>query len=357
MIRSFFVLTILTGGILLASVASLHADDGALDKMYGNGVHAFFSGDYVVAHDCLSRAIGAQTKDPRCFYFRGLAYLEMGREPEAKADFSSASDLEADDVYKFYNVSKALERIQGKSRMAIERYRVKARLRAAAEAQKLRQTRYEQLRAAETRVLQEQAAAAPAAAKPAVTKDAADPFSAGPLHEPAPQAAEKSVAKPAAPAAKEADPFADAPTEPAKPAPAKKSGGILGAMGRAVGKTAKDATSSLPKLGGKAAAAPAPNAMEPADEEEDPFAEEAPAAHKAAKPAAKPPAADDDDPFAEEAPPAPKAKKPAAKPPAADDDDPFAEEAPPAPKAKKPAPEAKKPEAKPAEIDPDDPFA
>ena len=305
MIRSFFVLTILTGGILLASVASLHADDGAMEKMYGNGVHAFFSGDHALAHDCLSRAIDAQSKDPRCFYFRGLAYLAMGREPEAKADFASASDLEADDVYKFYNVSKALQRVQGKSRMTIEQYRVKARLKAAVEAQKLRQARYEQLRAAEARVLQEQAAAAPIempAPRPAATKDAADPFSAGPLDEPVAKAAEK-------PAAQKADPFAVAPAELAKPTPAKKSGGILGALGRALGKTAKDATSSLPKLGGKAGGAAAPNAMKRAI---------------------------DDDPFGAKA-------------------DPFGVEAPAAPKAEKP--KTKKPEAKPPEIDPDDPFA
>ena len=293
MIRSFFVLTILTGGVLLASVASLHADDGAMNKMYGTGVHAFFSGDYAMAHDCLSRAIGAQTKDPRCFYFRGLAYLQMGREPEAKADFTSASDLEADDVYKFYNVSKALERVQGKSRMAIEQYRVKARLKAAAEAQKLHQARYEQLRAAETRVLQEQAAAAPTempAPKPAATKDAADPFSAGPLDEPVAKVAEKPIAKPS-------DPFAVAPAELAKPTPAKKGGGILGALGWAIGKTAKDAKSSLPKLGGKAGGAAAPRGMKPMGDD-DRFGEEAPAAPKAKKPEAKPPEIDPDDPFA-----------------------------------------------------------
>ncbi len=305
MIRSFFVLTILAGGILLASVASLHADDEAMEKMYGNGVHAFFSGDYAMAHDCLSRAIDAQTKDPRCFYFRGLAYLAMGRKPEAKADFASASDLEADDVYKFYNVSKALQRVQGKSRMMIEQYRVKARLKAVAEAQKLRQARYEQLRAAEARVLQEQAAAVPVempAPKPPAMKDAADPFSAGPLDDPVAKDAEK-------PATKKVDPFGVAPGKSAKLTPAKKGGGILGALGRAMGKTAKDATSSLPKLGGKAGGAPAPNAMEraigndPFGAEADPFGAEAPAAPKAEKP---------------------KTKKPEAKPPEIDPDDPFA---------------------------------
>ncbi len=400
MIRSFFVLTILTGGIVLASAASLHADDGAMDKMYGNGVHAFFSGDYAMAHDCLSHAIDAKTKDPRCFYFRGLAYLKMGRAPEAKADFASGSDLESVDVYKFYNVSKSLERVQGKSRMEIEQYRAKARLKASAEAKKLRKARYEQLRDTENRVLKQQAAAAPAASevpavKPAATKAAADPFSAGPLDAPTAKAAAKpAVAKPAAPAAKPAapiakpaapaadqdDPFAEAPAEPvkpeaakpepAKPAAAKKSGGILGAIGKAVEKTAKGATSSLPGLGEKA---DKPAAKAPAAANDDPFGA-APAAPAAKKPAAKAPAAADDDPFGATPAAAPAAKKPAAKAPAAADDDPFGAAPAAAPAAKKPAakapaadddpfgvapaaaPTAKKPAAKaPAAAD-DDPF-
>jgi hypothetical protein len=236
-----------------------------------------------------------------------LAYLQLGREPEAKADFTRGSDLEADDVYKFYNVSKALARVQGNLRMQIEQYRAQARVKAAKKAKKLRQARYEDLRVAEARILQEQATAAPdtSVAKPTVTKDDSDPFTAGPLDEPQTKAAAKSSATPKP---VQADPFAATPAETTKKAPAKKGGGILKALGKAVGKTAKDASASLPKLGGAdtkpAASEPQPTKMDKEDPfseksfSEDPFstepAEEQP---KAEQPAEEPEESDPEDPF------------------------------------------------------------
>ena len=320
MIRNYFVLSILAGGIFLVAATPLLAENGALDKMYGNGVHAFFSSDYAKAHECLSRAIDAKSKDPRCFYFRGLAYLKLGREPEARSDFAAAADLEAVDAYKFYNVSKALQRVQGKSRTVVEQYRAKARLKAAAREAKLRRARYEELRATEARILQQQAKATPAKATPAKAIEPSDPFTAGPIEE---DEAPKTAAKPSA---KSTDIFADAPAEPvepkksaAKPPVAKKGGGILGAIGKAVGKTTK---SKLPKLGGKKAG----QDLMPAVDNDDPFGGD--------------PFGGGDAPAAKAKKLAPKAKKPA-------------------PKAKKPAPKAKKPEPKDSSVepvDPDDPF-
>ena len=325
MIRNYFVLSILAGGIFLVAATPLLAENGAFDKMYGNGVHAFFSSDYAKAHECLSRAMDAESKDPRCFYFRGLAYLKLGREPEAREDFAVAADLEALDAYKFYNVSKALERVQGKSRMAIEQYRAKARLKAEARAAKLRRARYEELRDAETRVLQQQAKSAPvqsdlAKPLPAETAKPTEPFTAGPFEDEAP----KAVAKPAAakPATGTTDPFADAPAEPAskavepkkpaakpaKPSVAKKGGGILGAIGKAVGKSLpkfgdKDGGPSKPQIivmpkGKTPPSTPAVAPVQPVDAD-DPVGGKAPAP-KAKKPTPTPktPPVDPDDPFA-----------------------------------------------------------
>ena len=313
MIRNFFVLTILAAGVCLAAATPIFAENGEFDKMYGNGVHAFFSNDYAKAHECLSRAINAESaidaknKDPRCFYFRGLAYLKLGREAEARGDFAVAADLEAVDAYKFYNVSKALERVQGKSRMAIEQYRAKARLKAAAHAAKLRHARYEELHAAETRILQQQAKSAPAKSVPVETANPTDPFSAGPLEEDeTPKAAAKSATAKSA-TGTTADPFAEAPGEPAaNQPPAKKGGGILKAITKAVGK-------SLPKFGGKDSGPGKPQIiMTPAD---NPFGNEMP-------PKASP--VDADDPFGTET-PSPKKKKPTpkSKAPPVDSDDPF----------------------------------
>ena len=57
--------------------------------MYGAGVHAYYAGDYSRAHELLTSAIGpaATTRDPRMYYFRGLCYLRLGRDEEAKQDF------------------------------------------------------------------------------------------------------------------------------------------------------------------------------------------------------------------------------------------------------------------------------
>ena len=78
-------LALLAGGLMCLSAASAQAQDAAvLGQMYGSGVHAYFSGDYVGAHDQLTLAADGGTVDPRCYYFRGLAYLKLGRQEEAE---------------------------------------------------------------------------------------------------------------------------------------------------------------------------------------------------------------------------------------------------------------------------------
>ena len=121
-------LAVLAGGLILLCTVPLAAQDAVLSQMYGSGVHAFFSGDYGQAYEHLTAAADGGTDDPRCYYFRGLTFLQLGREEEAKLDFEQAAQLEAEDINKFYNVSRALERIQGSTRLGVERYRVKARM-------------------------------------------------------------------------------------------------------------------------------------------------------------------------------------------------------------------------------------
>ena len=328
MIRVYFLPAVLAAAVLSTAMAPLAADEGAFDKMYGKGVHAFFSNDYAKAHDCLSRAISAESNDPRCFYFRGLAYLELGRESEARCDFTKAADIEAGDAYKFFNVSKALERVQGKSRSILEQYRAKARLRAAARAAKLRRARYEELRDAEARVLQQQARSVTDQPAPVRLSKTNDPFTAGPLEDEAPAAAKKPAVKQQVVQKSEpktSDPFAAAPSKPLKAKKqknkkpvAKRGGGILGAIGKAVGKTAK---SKVPKIGNKAAQKPAQAVTD------DPFGENPfgskPTAPKAGRPAKETVPADADDPFGEEL-PAEKTDKPAPEERPVDPDDPFA---------------------------------
>ena len=105
--------------------------------------------------------IEAGSRDPRVFYFRGLTDLKLGHEPEAKQDFLTGAQSESKDVNKFYNVSRALERVQGSERVELENYRVEARMVALEEAERLRKARYEAIQREESRVVREQIPAAP----------------------------------------------------------------------------------------------------------------------------------------------------------------------------------------------------
>ena len=386
-------LAVLAGGLILLCTVPLAAQDAVLSQMYGSGVHAFFSGDYGRAYELLTAAVDGGTADPRCLYFRGLTFLQLGREEEAKLDFEQAAQLEAEDINKFYNVSRALERIQGSTRLAVEQYRVKARMEGMQREEERRKERYGKIRAEEKRVLDAQAEAAPATPPdvPAAPQPASitDPFglgatpatSVGPDDvpakpaEPAPPAAEPAEA-PAAPVQEDpfavpapgmekapaATPPAEGPAAPA-PAPADASAtGVLGAMQKAMSKAvggggAGEAAAPAPAKPAAAApempaaeekpAVPAPAQPAPAD---DPFA--APAAAAPEKPAAeeKPEAPAPEMPAAEEKPEAPAPAQPApaddpfAAPAAAAPEKPAAEEKPAAPAPEQPAAE-EKPEA------------
>jgi tetratricopeptide (TPR) repeat protein len=250
MFRSFLLLV---GGLASLSAVPMFAQDPALGQKYGYGVHAYFSGDYPKAYEQLTAAIQVGSKDPRVFYFRGLAYLQLGRGPEAAQDFQQGADLESKDTNKFYNVSKALERVQGAPRVELENYRVHARMALYGEEERLRKARYEAIQREESRVVREQSAGSPETIKTpepaaAPTAEPADPFAgteensapkavkkpSKPTKKPAAEkaAAEKPAAEPAetkkpaaAPAAATEDPFAGPVTKPAEKTEAAKPSG------------------------------------------------------------------------------------------------------------------------------------
>jgi tetratricopeptide (TPR) repeat protein len=146
--------------------ASAQAQDAVLEQLYGKGVHAYFAGDYGKALERLSAAAGAGSRDPRVYYFCGLTYLKLGKAAEAQMDFRKGAQLETRDLNRYYNVGRALERVQGADRQMLESYRVQARMAAYAESEKLRKARYEAIKREEARVLQEQAAESAEAASP-----------------------------------------------------------------------------------------------------------------------------------------------------------------------------------------------
>jgi hypothetical protein len=243
----FCRIALLIGGIAALSATSLDAQEAILGQKYGQGVHEYFAGDYSGAYSQLTAAIKGGSKDPRVFYFRGLTFLKLGRAPDAATDFAKGASYESRDLNKFYNVSKAIERIQGPARREIENHRTEARMLAMEQAERLRKARYEAIQREEKRVLREQAAVAEPIATPAVEpKDGGetDPFATSEEDKEAPAkkseakaekkaekepAAEEEATKAEEPAT-EADPFA-APAEkaeeskekPTKEKPADKS--------------------------------------------------------------------------------------------------------------------------------------
>jgi hypothetical protein len=133
-------------GIVSLSVTSLVRAQDPLDEMYGQAVHSFFRGDAQRAEELLTEVIDAGSFDPRAYYFRGLCQSMYGAEA-GMSDFDRGAELEMEGK-KVVNVGKALERIQGPARMAIEKARSKARLASRARLLELQRTRYEEMQRA-----------------------------------------------------------------------------------------------------------------------------------------------------------------------------------------------------------------
>ncbi|HEX3872058.1 MAG TPA: hypothetical protein VHV77_16550 [Pirellulales bacterium] len=139
----FFALAI---GLLMTSGTPLAAQQGALEDIYGKGVHAYFRGDVMRTFQDMTAAINAGSRDPRVYYFRGLAYLQMGSEWSARDDFAKAAQLESGQGDSFYDVGKSLERVQGPTRHLLESYRAGARLAATQLREQRRMEQFENLR-------------------------------------------------------------------------------------------------------------------------------------------------------------------------------------------------------------------
>ncbi len=334
-------------GLVWLGTMPLAAQDAVLGQLYGNGVHAYFSQDYVKAYQNLTSAIDGHTQDPRAFYFRGLTLLKLGRPQEAESDFQRGAKLEsAIDPSRIYNVARALERIQGSDRVALEQYRLEARMTVLKKAEEERRARYDENVKEQRRFLQQQSEMAPAksvepagdSTKPPEAIEpgkSLDPFDTGRSLEPKKEDAGSSVQKPgpAAKAGVEPEPFGPSTPDITTPAaPAKKPAATPPADN-----PFGDATE--PKPAAPAATAPKkPAAAQPADA--SPFGnvpEAKPAAPTKKTGAAKP--SSDDDPFgagdaapkppapadAAEKPDAAKAAPAATKPDDTDSKDPFSE--------------------------------
>ena len=98
--------------LALCSSQASAQENTVLKQYYGNGVHAFYSGNYAEAFDLLSKPIDAKIEDPRPYYFRGFALMELGRPEQAEKDFKAGAELELKDMTGRFPVNFALERCQ-----------------------------------------------------------------------------------------------------------------------------------------------------------------------------------------------------------------------------------------------------
>ena len=196
----------------------------ALDQIYGEGVHAFFAGAHDHAVKALTAAIDGGINDARAHYFRGLAHCRMGNGLQGEEDFEQGAALESSEPAVTPAVSRALQRVQGQTRLKLEFYRTKARL-AALQTQRARdEERYGRERAQERKALTKQPdktatpeeglfdeKTAPAADKKAEEKPPAPGIEEAPAEtKPQPKPSEAT------------DPFGDEPKAAEKETPAVK---------------------------------------------------------------------------------------------------------------------------------------
>lgn len=146
-----------------------------LDDLYGQGVHAYYEGDYSASAQWLGQAIAQGTQDPRVYYFRGLAQLQMGHQTQAKNDFAKGAEIETAGTERYYPIAESLSRVQGNARVSIEQARRAARSTAKERELARQKARYEETLRAEARVLR---GAQPAAEAPgvAISGDVELPF-------------------------------------------------------------------------------------------------------------------------------------------------------------------------------------
>lgn len=171
-------------------------------QLYSRGVHAYFAGEYDQSVALLDQAVKLGSRDPRVFYFRGLAILgttDEDRNEKSKADIQTAAKMETEDVDGFFNISLALERVQGAPRLAIEEERRTARRRAELIVQEERGRRYNRIKQSE-----------PDVTLPAPTPDPEKPFN--PFEEKAGEPASEPSA----------EPMTDDPAPPAEETPAEE---------------------------------------------------------------------------------------------------------------------------------------
>jgi len=187
--------------VLAAATAA--ADTPLSRDFMGSGMHAYHAGDYLQSVDELTAAIEAGCQDPRAYYFRALALLQQGRDDEAVADMQEGALLESGGPGGIV-VGRSLERVQGRHRLMLERYRRRALIEQQARDQRRIEQRYTDMIESEPERLRQR--------RPEAFVPPAQTGSAAPT--PAPQTPPPTTPPTTPPATTNDDPFATPADEP-----------------------------------------------------------------------------------------------------------------------------------------------
>ncbi len=110
--------------VLLVSVLISSSVLAAVPDKYSDAVAALKAGDAQTALQQLSELVDAGSKDPRVYYFRGIAAAGLNKSPDA--DFKRGAALEAASGTS-RSVNAALESVQGDLRRQIEKFRAQGK--------------------------------------------------------------------------------------------------------------------------------------------------------------------------------------------------------------------------------------
>ena len=108
---------------LLSSASFTSAQEIDVQRIYGEGVHAYFNGKFEEAVKYLDKSIEAGSTDARAFYFRGLAQHQLGNKEAGNKDFIEGSKLERKFANQQRVINRSLQRIQGDIRLSLEKTR------------------------------------------------------------------------------------------------------------------------------------------------------------------------------------------------------------------------------------------
>lgn len=93
------------------------------ERIFVQALSAYFKKDFKQSRELLDGLVAARSNDPRVYYFRGLSARELGDTKKSDADFKTAVGIEVTSQRNQISVDKALERVQGDSRRALESQR------------------------------------------------------------------------------------------------------------------------------------------------------------------------------------------------------------------------------------------